>query len=657
MTWVSSDPDVATVSPDGVVTAVGPGEAEITAQYKDKVSEPVKVVVSGIAVESGFGTALSEHTTNNTITLKAYGDAKISEPAPTPTIEPSGAVTLTPTKNSDGSITYKIAKGSIAANTSCTIDFGDGTKPFEFTYVAEEVTVDVDGKDVVTGIEPNKETVIDLSTVIGEDEELATITAGDKVIYDVNDPEKTVDGYEYDPDDKTLTVPAGVEDKLTINAEKVKVLLFDALLTTNGRSYTRPILNADNLKGKYSKPSEAYDAVSNLRFNRGIYIQLQSNFEKESLELKNIQKPVTIDLNKHSWAKGNPETAPGKAEYDRIIRANVNPGVYINIIDGTLCDNNLTQGSDILGAALFVNSSASGTIANWCDGKRSTWTTANIYDVTFSGNYADGGGAICLNGAVELNVFNSKFNGNKSLSTKQGSETGCGTAIYVWSANSGIGEVVNLYDCTFSGNDGDGLLSVEKNNTETLFNIFGGDFTGNTLYTAPLMSIYSFNIFGGNFNGNNLSNDSGNNNKMVINGGIMGTLDIKGDNPLTLAGGSVGTLNTDKNTDKKLASVTLVGTANKVEYVTYDGGTVNINSPFKIDRNGAVHYKYESGYDRISGDEFNGSEFNPAIKTFNVFLPSAQIDSIKSITVHFAEGSPVTLSKTETTDGSVKFGN
>ena len=154
MTWVSSDPDVATVSPDGVVTAVGSGEAEITAQYKDKVSEPVKVVVSGIAVESGFGTALSEYTTNNTITLKAYGDAKISEPAPTPTIEPSGAVTLTPTKNSDDSITYKIAKGSIAANTSCTIDFGDGTKPFEFTYVAEEVTVDVDGKDVVTYPKP-----------------------------------------------------------------------------------------------------------------------------------------------------------------------------------------------------------------------------------------------------------------------------------------------------------------------------------------------------------------------------------------------------------------------------------------------------------------------------------------------------------------------
>ena len=104
VTWVSSDPDVATVSPDGVVTAVGPGEAEITAQYKDKVSEPVKVVVSGIAVESGFGTALSEYTTNNTITLKAYGDAKISEPAPTPTIKPEGAVTLNPTKNSDGSI-------------------------------------------------------------------------------------------------------------------------------------------------------------------------------------------------------------------------------------------------------------------------------------------------------------------------------------------------------------------------------------------------------------------------------------------------------------------------------------------------------------------------------------------------------------------------
>ena len=642
VTWVSSDPDVATVSPDGVVTAVGPGEAEITAQYKDKVSEPVKVVVSGIAVESGFGTALSAGTSNKTITLKAYGDAKISDIAKEPTINPSSG-SLTRIENPDGSISYTIDPSSLSAGTEYTIDFGGNPKSFTFTYVTEEVTVDVDGKDVVTGIEPNKETVIDISSELKDDEEIAKITTDDgTVIYDVNNPEKTGEGYEYNPDNKTLTVPAGIEDKLTINAEKVKVLLFDALLTTNGRNYTRPTLNADNLKGKYSKPSEAYDAVSNLKFNRGIYIQLQSDFEKESLELKNIQKPVTIDLNKHSWAKGNPETAPGKAEYDRIIRANVNPGVYINIIDGTLCDNNLTQGSDILGAALFVNSSASGTIANWCDGKRSTWTTANIYDVTFSGNYADGGGAICLNGAVELNVFNSKFNGNKSLSTKQGSETGCGTAIYVWSANSGIGEVVNLYDCTFSGNDGDGLLSVEKNNTETLFNIFGGDFTGNTLYTAPLMSIYSFNIYGGNFNNSKLSNDSGNNNKMVINGGIMGTLEINGDNPLTLAGGSVGTLTNDKDTDKVCASVTL-GTANKVEYVTYEGGTVNINSPFKIDRNGDVHYKFENGYDRISGDEFNGSEFNPEIRTFN-----------DRITVHFADGTTVDLNKTET-EGSVEF--
>lgn len=92
MTWVSSDPDVATVFPDGVVTAVGPGEAEITAQYKDKVSEPVKVVVSGIAVESGFGTALSAGTSNKTITLKAYGDAKISDIAKEPTISPSGSL-------------------------------------------------------------------------------------------------------------------------------------------------------------------------------------------------------------------------------------------------------------------------------------------------------------------------------------------------------------------------------------------------------------------------------------------------------------------------------------------------------------------------------------------------------------------------------------
>ena len=379
MTWVSSDPDVATVSPDGVVTAVGPGEAEITAQYKDKVSEPVKVVVSGIAVESGFGTALSEHTTNNTITLKAYGDAKISEP--TPTIEPEGAVTLTPTKNSDGSITYKIAKGSIAANTSCTINFGDGTKPFTFTYVDEEVTVDVDGDEVIAGIEPDKETVIDISSELKDDEEIAKITTEDgTVIYDVNNPENTEDGYEYDPDDKTLTIPAGTSNSLTINAEKVKVLLFDALLTTNGRNYTRPTLNANNLKGKFATISSAYNAISNegISFSRGIYIQLQADLT-ETVSLNGGFKNLTYDLNGHFL------TGPTN---NRAINATVSSGDKLNIIDGTL--KNCSIGNTSLGGAMYVLNPIDPITGdrNWPYQDLSKWAEMNIFNVSFENNKA-----------------------------------------------------------------------------------------------------------------------------------------------------------------------------------------------------------------------------------------------------------------------------
>lgn len=691
MTWVSSDPDVATVSPDGVVTAVGPGEAEITAQYKDKVSEPVKVVVSGIAVESGFGTALSEHTTNNTITLKAYGDAKISEP--TPTIEPEGAVTLTPTKNSDGSITYKIAKGSIAANTSCTINFGDGTKPFTFTYVDEEVTVDVDGDEVIAGIEPDKETVIDISSALKDDDEIAKITTDDgKVIYDVNNPENTEDGYEYDPDNKTLTIPEGITSDLTINAEKVKILLYDALLTTNGRNYTRPTFKADNLKGKYAHIDDAITATGDMTFAKGIYFRLIDDFTEESFNF--ISAPsfeVTIDLNGHYLSKGD----PNGSYYTRLINALIGEKGCFNIIDGTLKDNNLGANSDILGAAIYAVNTSKNNLNdnNWADSIEE-WGVMNIFDVTFSDNYADCGGAICINGAVQLNIFDSVFTGNRSSSTggKNNSRPyGTGSAIFVY--HTGYrGEIVNIYDSKFNGNTGSNLFSMDST-SGMLFNIYGGNFTGNTFSgNGALMWISAFNIYGGDFTGNKkgelasgitdpsllyVGGDgyASQRSDVSINGGIMNggddfssiNLNTTKDNNhdrISFNGGSADSLvwsagtNTPETYDLSqkglaLASVNL-GTTNKVEYVTYEGGTVNINSPFKIDRNGDVHYKFENGYDRISGDEFNGSEFNPAIDTFNVFLPSDKIGSINSITVHFAEGSPVTLSKT-VTEGSVEF--
>ena len=689
MTWVSSDPDVATVSPDGVVTAVGPGEAEITAQYKDKVSEPVKVVVSGIAVESGFGTALSAGTSNKTITLKAYGDAKISDIAKEPTISPSGS--LTKKVNPDGSISYTIDPSSLSAGTEYTIDFGGNPKSFTFTYVTEEVTVDVDGKDVVTGIEPNKETVIDISSELKDDEEIAKITTDDgTVIYDVNNPENTEDGYEYDPDNKTLTIPEGITSDLTINAEKVKVLLFDALLTTNGRNYTRPIFKADNLKGKYAHIDDAITATGDMTFAKGIYFRLIDDFTEESFNF--ISAPsfeVTIDLNGHYLSKGD----PNGSYYTRLINALIGEKGCFNIIDGTLKDNNLGANSDILGAAIYAVNTSKNNLNdnNWADSIEE-WGVMNIFDVTFSNNYADCGGAICINGAVQLNIFDSVFTDNRSSSTggKNNSRPyGTGSAIFVYHT-SYRGEIVNIYDSKFNGNTGSNLFSMDST-SGMLFNIYGGNFTGNTFSgNGALMWISAFNIYGGDFTGNKAENlasgitnpsllyvggdgNASQRSDVSINGGIInggsGSSSINLNNTdnhdrISFNGGSADSLvwsagtNTPETYDLSqkdlaLASVTLTD-PKQVEYVTYAGGTVNINSPFKIDRNGDVHYKFENGYDRISGDEFNGSEFNPEIRTFNVFLPSDKIGSIDRITVHFADGTTVDLNKTET-EGSVEF--
>ncbi|MFN7133273.1 MAG: Ig domain-containing protein [Myxococcales bacterium] len=46
LAWSSTDPDVATVDPHGVVTAVGPGDAEVVAGYKARLQGRASIVVS-----------------------------------------------------------------------------------------------------------------------------------------------------------------------------------------------------------------------------------------------------------------------------------------------------------------------------------------------------------------------------------------------------------------------------------------------------------------------------------------------------------------------------------------------------------------------------------------------------------------------------------
>ena len=405
--------------------------------------------------------------------------------------------------------------------------------------IASGIKIDVEGTEITATINEEGKAVLDLSQAVSEKEEIATIKDenGD-TIYDVNYPDNTKDGYTYDSTNNTLTID-NIDDLsggLSITAEKVKVLLYDAKLAIDGRKYSATLSNPI---GKYSKPSEAYAAVSEDTFSKGIYIKLQSDIEKDSLlEVSVSSLPMTVDLNGKTWSDGKPDTYEN---YPRMIHATVSSGAEINVINGTLCDNTLLD--DQLGAAIYVSNSFDSSISDWLSGNKDTWGTVNIFDVVFSNNYADGGGAICIIGTVELNVYDSEFIGNESLSPKNTNdpETGRGSAIYVWQQRF-KGEIINLYDCTFTGNDGDGMLSVESGNTDVLFNIYGGDFTNNKLYKAPLMSIYSFNIYGGNFSVGKLSNDTGSSNLISINGGIIDTLDIKGSNTLTLSGGSIGIL-------------------------------------------------------------------------------------------------------------------
>ena len=615
------------------------------------------MTVSGFKATAGFSGTLNPSTEDKTITIEAFGDADSSSLPEEPTVDPEGAITFTKKTLDDGSVVYEIQ--SINTTTAeCTISFGQGIDidPITVNVVSKDISVNIGGEDIEAVATDDGKAAIDLSGVIGEDDEIAVIKDKDgNPIYDVNNQDGTEDGYTYDSDDKTLTVDVSkvTGDDLAFTAETVKVLLYDAKLAINGREYTRPELSDSDLKGKYSKPSDAWNAINGETLTNGIYIQLLSDIEEDSIGGKNyitINQETTIDLSGHSWSKADPKNSAS-----RIIAAIVPGGKTLNVINGELMNGSLP--GDYLGAAIYANNTvANALIQDWLAGNKSAWGIVNIFDVAFSDNKSGGGGAICLNGAVELNVYDAEFIGNDTTQNNKTDETGNGAAIYVWDdGNDSDGEIVNLYDCSFSGNKGNGLLSMENNNNEILFNIYGGSFTGNTLNDYPLMAIYSFNIYGGDFSGETNSNDKGFNYDININGGIMGTLEISGNNPLKLAGGSVGTLTTDKNTDKVLASVNLTD-AKQVEYVTYEGGTVNINSPFKIDRNGDVHYKFENRYDRISGDEFNGSEFNPVIDTFNVFLPADQITAINEITVHFADGTSEDLAKAANSN-PVRFGN
>ena len=233
------------------------------------------MTVSGFKATAGFSGALNPSTEDKTITIEAFGDADSSALPEEPTVEPDGAITFTKKTLDDGSVVYEIQ--SINSTTAeCTISFGQDIDidPITVNVVSKDISVNIGGEDIEAVATEDGKAAIDLSGVIGEDDEIAVIKDKDgNPIYDVNNPDDTEAGYTYDSDDKTLTVdvPKVTGDDLAFTAETVKVLLYDAELIINGREYTRPELIDSDLKGKFAHLKEACNAVENNTFSNTVH--------------------------------------------------------------------------------------------------------------------------------------------------------------------------------------------------------------------------------------------------------------------------------------------------------------------------------------------------------------------------------------------------
>ena len=650
-------------------------------------SEPVKVTVNGIGAVSDFDGSITPEMTG-TISLKAFGNASTpTVPAGYPKITPSSeGINLTESGNNTYSLTIDKAK---AVAGDYTIDFGNGIT-YTFTVVNETVIVDVDGEEIKAVATPGQNIELDLTEAIGSDE-IAIITDGNgNKIYDVNDDTLTPpEGYEYDKDSNTLTVTVaeGNDANINIIAKKIKASLYDAALTITDGKYTRPTLSKS--MGQYGSVSEAYTAAKKMPFSNGVYIQitkdLKENFIGDGSDETFMTKPVTFDLNGHKWESDATKT--------RIINISLADGNIFNFVGGSFENSDLGKGSDHLGAVMYLYKAGTTLTGGnkWPDSSTTEngWAIVNIFETGFKNNYADCGGAICINGPVKLNIYNSEFDGSESLQNPRNGRQESGAAIYIYqSSTSGSGEIVNLYDCTFTNNSGMNLFAVQATNSGSYFNIYGGKFSGNTLYgNGAVAYLSAFNIYGGAFTGNYSFTDTAIENAsafivaeengttlrpaFTIAGGIVsGSIgadygfnigNASNKDRITFSGGSFGAMvsggagSTTSFTpsDKTIVNATL-DEAKKVEYISYtiDGDTVNvnINSPFKFDDGGKVVYKFADGFSALFGNEYNSSTYNAAVSSFSILLPSDKLDSISTITVHCADGTPVELTKSNSVD-------
>jgi len=184
----------------------------------------------------------------------------------------------------------------------------------------------------------------------------------------------------------------------------------------------------------------------------------------------------------------------------------VNSDATLNIFDTVLKDSLADYGG-----AIYNNS----------------WSTANIYNSTFTGNTAIDSGGGAYGGAIynkqgTANIYNSTFTGNTAIDKGIGAYGG---AIYNdWNTTNNIynstfignaaddkgGAIYNngtasVYNSTFTGNTADYIGGAIYNNGTA--SVYNSTFTGNTASSGgAIYSINSINIYNSTFTGNTTNN-------------------------------------------------------------------------------------------------------------------------------------------------------
>ena len=142
VTWSSSDEAVATVDGDGLVTAVGNGMAEITAQAGEAMGTAaitVAQVPAGISIEvDAEATTLTEigQTLQLMVTVSDANDAPVSEPAvkwtssdeAVVTVDGDGLVTAVGNGTADVVASSGDVSAMVGITVSVTVDEGDTTE-------------------------------------------------------------------------------------------------------------------------------------------------------------------------------------------------------------------------------------------------------------------------------------------------------------------------------------------------------------------------------------------------------------------------------------------------------------------------------------------------------------------------------------------------